>query len=428
MSDMRVKVRGTEIKKNLLNDLKWVPISFGWCIFIWGATQVDNVYHENDATSKLYFFVEQLIECGRQCGVTYADLYNLLGGYMSVLLTVAGMIITGRINLSNRLEQTVHGIRRKELYSITRFGKAMADSYVGTFVAPAWMVYALIRKYCFTAYFILGMLFIQFLISTVLLAFTYSRERDYEKLRKKIFHSLKKVKKMKDFRAYDELLDQMHLSLSDTANWDELNRLFLDILYGIDEKEELLKVYKTCHDFLDRLYATKNSKRLIKLAISYTEELNAQNSLSNKYRWAYWSVLDCVYQNCSEEELDYYLDNLFQLLCIKGRRCDICSNLPVQDIEDIFNMIMLQTEYWLLSNNTRLCRFGKKMKVICKMANFIYMEERQEILRQCIGAHDILAGKYQSEISQCFERLIQKKLLDGKMLKHKCMVESLANM
>ncbi len=417
-------VRNFLKKEAVRNFLKKAAVLLLWQILILFAMQVDKAYQNGSRTFVLGDIVRFFTDQGHAWGITYDFLYNTLGGFSSILLTVIGMIVSGWINLSDRLEQEVYGIRRKELFSITYFGKITVDFYIGVFCAPVWMVYALLRRYCFTAYFIMAMIFVQFLISNVLLALSYSRSYDYALLRKKILHSQKIKKRINDFQRFDELMDRIGAAAGDISNWSEARRLFFDIQEAIkkDEKDRFCRIGNT---FLTKVFG-KDSEQLLELIIDYTQEMSRGYVIGDKTMLVYWILLDNVYQSCSEYQVNLYLDKLFDILSLDRPSCDVCENFRLEDIEDIFSMIVLQTECWLQENSSELSGFGGKMGKIFRMGSRGYVSDREQALAEIMGIQCAINRERANLLYRCHRRLVKSYRAGEGQIHMGSLVESIA--
>lgn len=406
------------------NFLKKAAVLLLWQILILFAIAVDKTYQNGSRTFLLGDIVRFFTDQGHAWGITYDFLYNTLGGFSSILLTVIGMIVSGWINLSDRLEQEVYGIRRKELFSITYFGKIMVDFYIGVFCAPAWMVYALLRRYCFTAYFIMAMIFVQFVISNVLLALSYSRSYDYALLRKKILHSQKIKKRVNAFQRFDELMDRIGAAAGEIKNWSEARRLFFDIQEAI-EKDEKDRFYRIVNTFLIKVFG-KNNEQLLELIINYTQEMSRGYEIGNKTMLVYWILLDNVYQSCSEYQVNLYLDELFDILSLDRPSCDVRRNFRLEDIEDIFSMIVLQTECWLQENSNELSGFGEKLGKIFRMGSRVYVSDREQALAEITGIQCAINRDRANLLYRCHRRLVKSYRAREGQIHMGSLVESIA--
>lgn len=324
-----------------------------WCALILLAIQVDKEYY-NRYGGIFSGIVALLAKKGHAWGIDYTFLYEALGGYSSILLTVVGMIVTGWLSLSERLEQTVYGIRRRELLANSFAGKCMVDSFIGVFFTPVWMMYAVIRRYCFTAYFIIGLIFLQFLLSNILLAFTYSRNQDYIRINKKIVYNMKNAVRAENFDNFDKLLDRIEVSLEENTDWNEMNTLFLA---GIREAEikEAHELYRICNKFLTAIYAKRNRERITDLARFCIQEIDRGYRAvdEEKTELMYLTVLDCLWQHCTEKQICLCVNRLLDMFSLNGVSDYAGVNLPVVWLEDIFAMIALQMEYWLQANDSK---------------------------------------------------------------------------
>lgn len=399
----------------LENYIRYGVIFVVWCILIVVAIQVDKEYYSQSGG---YFagVVARFVKLGHIWRINYDFLYDALGGYSTILLTVIGMIVTGWLSLSDRLEKTVYGIRRRELFANSQIGKCLVDSFIGVFSTPAWMVYVLIRKYCFTAYFIMGLIFIQFLVSDILLATTYSRNHDHIRLCKKIAYSLKKVVRKEGFEAFDILLDRIEVSLEENTDWKEVNALFLSSVKHAGEKGEQ-ELYRVSSDFLNTVYAKRNQDRMIDLALSYVQEVSKGYRVSNdeKTKLVYWAVLDCLYQNCTEEQLVDCVNGLLDMFSLGDKPGHAWTDIPMAWSEEIFAMVALQTEYWLQTNDSKQESFGKNFSKIIRLGSEVYVsEERSKKLCGLISVREYVRKEIDSMMNCCFERLRERYLAVGK--------------
>ncbi len=380
----------------------WIFVILVWCILIILAGQIDAAYHERRVRGWAACMAGQMVKWGHKKGITFKSLYDALNGYSSVLVTVVGMIVTGWINVSERLEQRVYGFRRKELLPAA---KLVTSLFAGVFCTPVWMVYAIVHRYCFMAYCIMGMVFVQFLISNVLLAMTYSNNYDYNALIKKIRKSLEKVRSMKDFCKYEDILDRIAGSIDKNTNWKELYEIFLGILSELDNEEECLKVYKISYSFAHTVVAVK-SKCLYELLVQYTQKMNRNNWADDKAKRVYWVLLDCMYQTCSERQINDYLEQLFSEMMLDRNIGIVECYYKIEDMEDIFSMVVLQTECWLQNyNGQQLEPFNEKLNKIFRLGSRQYIGKEKGLLSNLINERDAITNEYSSVYHQCYKRL-----------------------
>lgn len=97
---------------------------------------------------------------------------------------------------------------------------------------------------------------------------------------------------MKSFDKFDELLGKIGASTETNTNWKDLGELFLYILCQT-EKEDPLKAYKAGHEFLTKIYGTRNQDRLIKLAIQRIQTISGEGRKEDT-KLADWILLDCL--------------------------------------------------------------------------------------------------------------------------------------
>ena len=398
-----IKGRISEVCENYI---RYGIIFIVWCILILVAVQVDKEYYSRSggcfARIVVYF-----VELGHAWGINYGFLYDALGGYSSILLTVMGMIVTGWLSLSDRLEKAVYGIRRRELFANGQIGKCLVDSFIGVFSTPAWMAYVLIRKYCFAAYFIMGLIFIQFLVSDILLATTYSRSHDYIRLCKKIAYSLKKVSREKGFDVFDVLLDRIEVSVDDNTDWKEVNALFLSCVRNAGQKGDD-ELYRISRDFLAIVYAKRNPERMIDLALSYVQEVSEGYMVGDdeKTKLVYWTILDCLYQNCTEKELANCINGLLDMFSLGNASGHVWTNFPMTWVEEIFAMVALQTERWLQVNDSKQQNFGQNFSKIIRLGEMVYVsEERSKKILKFINIREDVLKEVDKMMYRCFERL-----------------------
>lgn len=406
----------------VLNYIILAVIVFAWCVVIFMAGQIDVAYQAHKTKGWAARIANWMVNWGHNKEITVDFLYNTLGGYSSVLLTVVGMIVTGWINISNRLEQKIYGFRRKELFPCAQI---VTNLFAGTFVTPVWMVHALFHKYCFRAYFIMGMIFVQFLISNALLAATYSDDHDYIRLNKKIKQSLDKVRNMKGFSQYDALLDRIAASINKDTNWKELYEIFFDVLTGLKETEEQLKIYKVSYAFVSKVFAARR-KHLLELIILYTRKMNRENLTDDKAKRVYWVLLDCLYQNCTEGQINNYLEYLYDEMVLDRNLNHTESYLNMHDMDDIFSMVALQTECWLQENDSRLEQFGEKLNRIFRLGSRQYISTGQSLLLDLMHERDEVMKGYSNIMYQCFERLKKSYSAQGDQIHMGSLIESVA--
>lgn len=392
-----------------------------WCTLIILAGQIDVAYHERRMRGLFACMASWMVKWGHKKGITFNSLYEALDGYSSVLVTVVGMIVTGWINISERLEQKVYGFKRKELFPAA---KVVNNLFAGVFCTPAWMVYAIVHRYCFMAYCIMGMIFVQFLISNALLAITYSYNYDYNTLTKKIQKSLKKVRIMKDFYKYDDILDRIAGSIDKNTNWKELYGIFFDVLFGLDNEVECLKIYKISYSFAYDVFAVE-SRGLYELLVQYTQRMN-RNKWDDKAKRVYWVLLDCMYQACSEKQINDYLEQLFREMALDRNIGMAECYYKIEDMKDIFSMVVLQTECWLQNNNGPLEPFSERLSKIFRLGSKQYIGEEKGLLLSLIIERDIITNEYSSVYHQCYERLV-KSYSAGRGLCMGSLVESIAS-
>lgn len=388
------------------NYIRYGLIFIVWCILILTAVQVDKEYHSHSGGC-FAWLVACFVELGHAWRIDYGFLYDALGGYSSILLAVMGMIVTGWLSLSDRLEKTVYGIRRRELFANGQIGKCLVDSFIGVFSTPAWMAYVLIRKYCFAAYFIMGLIFIQFLVSDILLATTYNRNHDYIRLCRKINYSLRKLDKEEGSGVFDELLDRIEVSIEENTDWKEVNAIFLSCVRDAEQREEQ-ELYEISSSFLTTVYAKRNPERIIDLALTYVQEVSEGYRIDNdeKTKLVYWAVLDCLYHNCTEEQIACCAGRLRDVIFlnnVSGRRW---TNLPMAWAEEISAMMALQIECWLQANDSRHKSFGESFGRIIKMGEAVYVsEERSKRIRRFIDIRQDVLRDSDKTMERCFERL-----------------------
>lgn len=411
---------GEEYRAAVANYIRYAMVVLVWCVLIFAATKVDETY-QNQSGGFLTPIIDHFIRIGHEWGITYAFLYDALGGYSSILLTVMGMIVTGWMNLSDRLEKTVYGIRRRELLSNKWVVRCIVDSFIGVFITPAWMVYTLIRKYCFASYFILAMIFIEFLISNVMVASTYSSDQDYIRLRKKILYNLKKVSDIEDFDRFDDLMGRIGMSTGPDTDWARLETLFFDLMRRI-ERKEFLKAYRVGYAFVSKIYADRNQEQLIELTDSYVQKINQEDRRNDGAEWerqrmVLWVLLDCVYQNCTEEQIEGCMDMLFDSLALnRMSNKGMYPRLTIAEMEDIFAMAALQTEYWLQRNNSMRCSFGQKSEDIFRKGRAVFLaEERRPMLLWLMSVRRFVTRESQKDIYRCYERLWRSYAAGGEM-------------
>lgn len=394
-----------------------------WIIVIVAAGQVDVAYHEHRTQGIAARISGCLVAWGHKNGITFDDLYNTLGGYSSVLLAVVGMIVTGWINYSNRLEQKVYGFKRKELMPCAL---VITNLFTGVFCTPIGMMYALIHKYCFMAYFIMIMVFVQFLISNALLAATYNNKYDYDAFTKKMQKSLKKIRSMEDFCEYDGMLDQVADSIDGDTNWKELYQIFFEVMAGLEETEEHLKIHKAAHSFVSKVFAVQET-RLLELLIQYTRKVNKNTRMNDKSKRIYWVLLDGLYQNCSEEQINDYLEQLFEEMVLDRNASNKEEYFRIDDVEDIFSMIALSTECWLQENDSRLEQFSSKLDRIVRLGMRQYVDNGQQLLLHLISERDVIMKGYSHLYYQCYYRLKKSFIADRKQIHMGSLTECIAN-
>lgn len=398
-----IKGRKREVSSNYI---RYGAIFLGWCILIALAMQVDIEYHSKKGT----FFsgvVAFFVDVGHALGISYAFLYEAMGGYSSIILTVVGMVVTGWISLSERLDQIVYGIRRRELFANRFAGKCLADSFIGVFCTPAWMAFVVICKYCFTAYFILGLIFIQFLISNILLATTYSRNKDYIRMNKKLAYSIKTAVKAEEYDGFSRLLDRIECSIEENTDWNEINTLFLDCIKRAKIRDEH-KLYRISSGFLTRVYAQRNQERMPDLAIRCLQEISKGYRIGDdgKTKLMYWTVLDCLYQNCTEKQICLYVNRLLDLFFLNGTADYEWVNLPVAWLEEIFAMLALQTERWMQLNDSRQKNFEKTFGKMIELGEAVYLsKERSNMLLNFIEVRQSVLKEIDGMMYRCFDRL-----------------------
>lgn len=394
-------------KRDVLgNYIRYGIIFIVWCILILVAVQVDKEYYSQSGGC-FAILVAYFVKLGHAWKINYGFLYDALGGYSSILLTVMGMIVTGWLSLSDRLEKAVYGIRRRELFANGQIGKCLVDSFIGVFSTPAWMAYVLIRKYCFSAYFIMGLIFIQFLVSNILLATTYSRSHDYIRLCKKIAYSLKKAAGDAGFDNFSILLDRIEVSMEKNTDWTEVNTLFLTCVRDAGEKGEH-ELYRISRDFLLTVYAKRNPERMIGLALSYVQEVSEGYRIGDdeKTKLVYWAVVDCLYQSCTEEELAGYVAGLLDMFSLGDVSGYAWTNLPMAWAEEIFAMVALQTECWLQVNDSRQRSFGENLSKIIRLGGAVYdSEERSGKILKYINVREDVLKEIDRLMYRCFKRL-----------------------
>lgn len=374
-----------------------------WLALILAAGRIDRAYHEGETQGLPAYLVKLMVEWGRNKKITYERLYNTIGGNTGVLFTVLGMIITGWLNISNRMEQKVYGFRRKELF----WGaKVTTNLYIGVFWTPVGMMYALIHQYCFMAYFIMGMVFVQFIISNVMLAATYSDRLQYNSLIRKIRKSLKNIRNLKGFSRYDAILDRIAGSIGKETNWKELYQIFFDTLQSLDETDESLKIYKTIYSFVSKVFVS-GRVCLLELVEEYTREMSENDQVDDRMKRIYWVLLDCMYQKCSEKQINDYLDWLYDEMVLDRNLDKKQDYFKIADMEDIFSMIVLQTECWLQQNNTKIRKFGGKLNRIFMLGSRQYIGSGQCLLQNLINERDNVMKSYSSMYHQCYERLVE---------------------
>ena len=388
------------------NYIRYGVIFFVWSILIFFAMQIDIEYYSKKGTffSGLVVF---FVNTGHAWGISHTFLYNALGGYSGILLTVVGMIVTGWISLSERLDLTVYGIRRRELFANSFAGKCLADSFIGVFCTPAWMAYVVIRKYCFTAYFIMGLIFIQFLISNILLATTYSRDQDYIRLNNKLAYSMTAAVRAEEYDGLGRLLDRIECSIEENTDWNELNALFLDCIKTAKIKQEQ-ELYRICSEFLTRVYAQRNQERITDLAILCLQEINKgyRKGDDEKTKLMYWTVLDCLYQNCTEKQICLCVNRLLDLFSLNGATDYAWVDIPVAWLEEIFAMLALQTECWLQLNDSRQKNFKKTFGKMIELGEAVYLsKERRERLLNFIEVRQSVLKEIDGMMYRCFNCL-----------------------
>lgn len=377
-----------------------------WCILILIAVQVDKEYYSQSGGC-FAGLVACFVELGHGWGINYGFLYDALGGYSGILLAVMGMIVTGWLSLSDRLEKAVYGIRRRELFANGQLGKCLVDSFIGVFSTPAWMAYVLIRKYCFAAYFIMGLIFVQFLVSNVLLATTYNRSHDYIRLCKKITYSLRRFDGEEGFEAFDELMDRIERSMGENTDWKEVNALFLSCVKDAENREQQ-ELYRISRDFLTTVYAKRNRERMVGLALAYVQEINEGYRLGDdeKTKLVYWVVLDCIYHNCTEEQIACCADKLLDVFLFSKVSSHGWVNLSIAWAEEIFAMVALQTECWLQANDSRQRSFGENFSKFIRLGAAVYTsEKRSEWLWGFINVRQDVLRDGDSTMVRCFKRL-----------------------
>lgn len=395
------------------NYLRYGIIFMVWCILILTAVQVDKEYH-NQSGGFFAGLVAYFVKLGHVWRIDYGFLYDALGGYSGILLAVMGMIVTGWLSLSDRLEKAVYGIRRRELFANGQIGKCLVDSFIGVFSTPAWMAYVLIRKYCFAAYFIMGLIFVQFLVSDMLLATTYNRSHDYIRLCKKIAYSLRRSDGEEGFEAFDELLDRIEGSMEEKTDWKEVNALFLSCIKDA-EKRGQQELYRISRDFLTTVYAKRNRERMIGLALAYAQEINQGYRLGDdeKTQLVYWVVLDCIYQNCTEEQIACCIDKLRDVFLLGKGAGHGWMNLSIVWAEEIFAMVALQTECWLQENDSRQRSFGESFAKIIRLGAAVYRsQERSERLGGFINVRQDVLRDGDNTMKRCFKRLQESYLAE----------------
>ena len=395
---------GRSRREMLGSSIRYGSIFCAWSMLIFFAVQVDNEYL-SQCKGCFSGLVHRFVVLGHEWGISHDFLYDTLGGYSSVLLTVVGMIVTGWLSLSDRLEKKVYGIRRKELFGRNWLGRWLVDSFIGVFTTPAWMMYALIRKYCFTAYFIMVLIFVQFLVSNLLLAMTYSRGGDLRRLIKKIKRSGTKSKGATGFETFGELLDRIEASLEENTDWNEVNALFLSCVRKVGRKKGEQKLYRISRDFVTRVYAKRNEDRIVDLAVLYIKEVDKGFEAGGEKgtKLVYWALLDSLYQNCEEEQIASYLGRLTDMLSLNDGLYGIEVNFPVVWIEEIFAMVAVQTEYWLQKNNSRLRCFGETFGKIIQMGEMAYVDEgRGKLLLEFIDVRQFALREVDGTLRQCF--------------------------
>lgn len=409
-----IKRRTKEIVGNYI---RYGIICFVWCLLVFYAIQVDKEFY-NQSGGYFSGLVAFFKEVGHAWGISYNLLYNTLGGYSGILLAVIGMIITGWLSFSDRLEKEVYGIRRRELFSKSQLGKWQVDSFIGIFFMPPWMVYVLIRRYCFAAYFIMALIFVQFILSNIMLAKTYSRNQDYIRINKKITYSIRKAVGAEEFGSFGELLDRVEVSIDGNTDWKEVNTLFLDCIGKAKIKEEY-ELYRISREFLTVVYAKRNKERIVDLAIFCIQEINRGYKIGNeeKTKLAYWTVLDCLYQSCAEEQISLCVNKLLDLFSLNGVSGVAGINLPVAWIEEIFAIAALQTEYWLRSNNSRQKSFGETFNKMIRLGEAVYLSEKRcERILNFIAVRQSVLKEIDGRMYRCFVSLKESYLTSEKSL------------
>ncbi len=409
-----IKGRKKEVNSNYI---RYGAIFIVWCILIVLAMQVDIEYHSKKGTL-FSGAVDFFVDVGHAWGISHAFLYEAMGGYSSILLTVVGMIVTGWISLSERLDQIVYGIRRRELFANSFAGKCLAYSFIGVFCTPAWMAFVVIRKYCFTAYFIMGLIFMQFLVSNILLATTYSRNQDYIRLNKKLAYSIMTAVRAEEYDGFGRLLDRIECSIEENTDWNEMNALFLDCIKRAQIKEEH-KLYRISSEFLTRVYAQRNQERMPDLAILCLQKISKGYRIGDdgKTKLMYWTVLDCLYQNCTEKQICLYVNRLLDLFSLNEAADYAWVDLPVVWLEEIFAMLALQTERWMQLSDSRQKNFEKTFGKMIELGKAVYLsKERSDMILNFIEVRQSVLKEIDGLMYRCFDRLRESYFPQERML------------
>lgn len=313
--------------------------------------------------------LEFLKECNFM-GVRYTDAEKILTSSVGILVTTVSLIITIGTNISQRSEQRMYGIPRKEITK-EKTSPAFKGLRRVTYVAPVVMIACLLFKWIITGYVVMGYIYLFLLYYCYINGQTYGRTRTLNKVVDILLNcfSLYEQNKENCIMQYQLHLEDIRSSIPKESAWCDIELLYKNLIQKlIDEinragernkKKEWTseEIFMICYWFFKIIYMENNGDeykypalKLLKANVTEIEEkedIDFESDISIK-NITLWAMLCAKFEDCTAEEIIELLVWFLDFSTRSGRNIENGGEEISSSIIDEHNgMLLIMIENWL---------------------------------------------------------------------------------